>query len=173
MSRRFRPALLVTIAACAGTTSLACGFLGTEAEDDDIHMNPPPDPPEPQPLTELPPEPVADAVTPVFPSGPVTAGQNLNPRDAKRGEILRGYAEGSCYVYGAFKEAPKSVQEPPHEAVICPEAMLTDPAWAACLGGNIAVKDIAPLSCVCYHNGNPPPSPEVVACPAEAVARAG
>ena len=103
------------------------------------------------------------------PSGPVTRFQQLNPRDEEDREIQRD-AKGGCFIWTA---TPSPADLDPTLAVPCPGPMVTDPAWAACSGGNLHVQTVQPLECACsWMMSNPPRPSETAACPAETITRA-
>ena len=149
MRRTLRPGLVVTVSASV----VACAGLGG---------------PEPEPPTRNPP-PLPRAVEATFPSGPVTQGQMLNPRDADNRVIHRGHGD-TCYIELPFATPPTSVVPPPTETVACPEPMLAE-AWTGCVGGTLRVATVEPAACVCDFFGNPPPPPQANVCPRELLDR--
>jgi len=154
MARTFKPALFVTVSA---SSLLACSGIseklgGASTDGMNISHNPP----------------CCEDGKATFPTGPFTAGQQLEARDSQHREIHHG--NGTCWVDLPYAEPPTSWRPPPTQAVDCPPAMANDPAWAECSGGSISIKALSPaLSCVCYFDGNPPPSPKEVACPVASV----
>lgn len=94
---------------------------------------------------------------------PFSVGSNLNPRIAGAGMV---YGTGDrCWIELPSDEPMTSWRPPKTQDVPCPDAMKTDPAWAACKGGTMSIVSMSPLACQCYFDGNPPPPPERVACP--------
>lgn len=90
-----------------------------------------------------------------------TALEPLNPRDHE-GRMI--YARGTaCVVRVPFDRPPKSWQPPKTKVVDCPPSM-DDPAWDQCSGALHRRKDAS--ACVCMTDGNPPPPPTKVPCPA-------
>lgn len=157
--RKLKPGLVVTasaLVACSGVVDTdPLGGIGLGG-DDGPTRNPPPLPP---------------SVPTTMPSGPVTDGQVLNPRDPDGRPVF--VSGDRCWVEVPFDEPPTAVVPPPTKAIACPPVLVADPAWAACAAGTVSVKTLDPLTCECFWFGNPPPAPKTVACPEETVARAG
>ena len=99
MARPFRRGILVTVAAAASGSLLACSGLGHKKDGEEIHGNPPYIPPS----------------TATFPSPPFSVGQTLDPHDEK-GRVI-GHSAGAsgenCWVELPFAEPPTSVRPPP------------------------------------------------------------
>lgn len=153
MAKTFKPALFVTVSA---SSLLACSGisekLGGAGKDAGMTHNPP----------------CCEDGKATFPEAPFSPGQQLEARDSQHREIHHG--NGTCWVDLPYAEPPTSWRPPPTQPIDCPPAMVNDPAWAECDGGSISLKALSPaLSCTCYFDGNPPPSPKEVSCPVASI----
>ena len=93
--------------------------------------------------------------------------RTVNASHPVHGTIYR--SRGSCFVNVPFPkgEEPQGSWLPsPTESVDCSYEMAQF-LWSQCYGGTIATNPDGSI-CVCDRNGNPPPPPTYVHCPAEA-----
>ena len=166
---------LGTLAGCAANEHVVDGedpTKGQEVEEDGPVHNPPP-PAEVIDEGQLP-----DAELPKWKGSEGSWNEvewdimrSLNGRHSDHGTIYRG--RGTCYVHvppPKGEEPQTSWQPPSTESVECSDEM-AEFLWSQCYGGTISSSPDGSL-CVCDQDGNPPPPPSYVHCPAESKPKA-
>lgn len=167
MRKRLAPGLVITI------STAALGACNTTSPKPTVATA------DPTPAaTDAAPPPIASTTsttprkrTPHDPPKPGRDGQitgestEMNAKDPENGTIYISYDGDSCFVKLPFPPGTKltSWQPSPTKTVDCPPSM-DDATWDACRTGSISKsKDTG--TCVCFHDGNPPPPPAEVVCP--------
>ncbi|MGZ6084824.1 MAG: hypothetical protein ACXWUE_15230 [Polyangiales bacterium] len=175
--RRFAPSFVVTVSALAVACSKPPSNEAIEpvtdpvkkADSGKVELPPPENPPSPK-LTKKrvrtsksPPkwEPASGMV-------PYEDFVAQNPTDSEGRTIFVSF-DDTCFVQMPKKNQPKALPPgmPWYDTLLvdCPTE-LDDPAWDDCSGGTLEAVKGKSGECYCVHpGGNPPPPPNVVACP--------